>query len=76
VCANATGSRSLVEAGVTGYLADVGDADGLYDSVAALAGDPAKRRAMGRAAHARSLRFSWDEAMGGLLARYEALAGA
>ena len=30
---------------------------------------------MGRAARERSLRFSWDEAMGGLLARYEALAG-
>jgi glycosyltransferase involved in cell wall biosynthesis len=76
VCANATGSRSLVEAGVTGYLAEVGDADGLYGAVADLVADPERRRAMGAAARARSLRFSWDEAMGGLLARYEALAGA
>jgi phosphatidylinositol alpha 1,6-mannosyltransferase len=76
VCANATGSRSLVEPGVTGYLAEVGDADELYDAVAALAADPERRRAMGAAARARSLRYSWDEAMGGLLARYEALAGA
>jgi phosphatidylinositol alpha 1,6-mannosyltransferase len=76
VCANATGSRSLVDTGVTGYLAEVGDAEGLYDAVAALAAEPVRRRAMGEAARARSLRFSWDEAMGGLLARYEALAGA
>jgi glycosyltransferase involved in cell wall biosynthesis len=76
VCANATGSRSLVEAGITGYLAEIGDAEGLYDAVAALAADPARRRVMGEAARVRSLRFSWDEAMGGLLARYEALAGA
>ncbi len=76
VCANATGSRSLVEAEVTGYLAEVGDAEGLYDAVAALAADPILRRGMGAAARARSLQFSWDEAMGGLLARYEALAGA
>src|SRR5579859_5972966 len=76
VCANATGSRSLVEAGITGHLADIGDAAGLYDAVAALAADPARRRVMGEAARVRSLRFSWDEAMGGLLARYEALAGA
>jgi glycosyltransferase involved in cell wall biosynthesis len=76
VCANATGSRSLVEAGATGYLTEVGDAEGLYDAVAALVADPERRRTMGAAARARSLRFSWDEAMGGLLARYEALAGA
>jgi phosphatidylinositol alpha 1,6-mannosyltransferase len=76
VCADATGSRSLVEAGVTGYLAEVGDAEGLYGAVATLAREPARRRAMGQAARARSLRFSWDEAMEGLLARYEALAGA
>jgi glycosyltransferase involved in cell wall biosynthesis len=76
VCANATGSRSLVQAGVTGYLAEVGDANGLYAAVAELIADPERRRAMGAAARARSLRFSWDEAMGGLLARYEALAAA
>jgi glycosyltransferase involved in cell wall biosynthesis len=76
VCADATGSRSLVEAGATGHLAEVGDAEGLYDAVAALVGDPERRRAMGAAARARSLRFSWDDAMGSLLARYEALASA
>jgi glycosyltransferase involved in cell wall biosynthesis len=76
VCADATGSRSLVEPGVTGYLADVGDVDALFGAVATLAGDPDLRRTMGSAARARSLRFSWDEAMGNLLGWYEALVGA
>jgi glycosyltransferase involved in cell wall biosynthesis len=76
VCANATGSRSLVDPGVTGYLADVGDEDALFEAVASLARDPHLRRRMGEAGRARSLLFSWDEAMGGLLARYQALAGA
>lgn len=76
VCANATGSRSLVEPGVTGFLAEVGDDGALYDAVAALAIDPALRRRMGRAGRERSLTYSWDAAMGGLLARYEALARA
>jgi glycosyltransferase involved in cell wall biosynthesis len=76
VCADATGSRSLVEPGVTGYLAKVGDEDALFEAVRTLIADEAARLRMGQAALARSRQFSWDEAMGGLLARYEALAGA
>lgn len=76
VCANATGSQSLVEPGVTGYLAEVGDDGALYDAVAALAIGPAHRRRLGLAGRERSLTYSWDAAMGGLLARYEALARA
>jgi glycosyltransferase involved in cell wall biosynthesis len=75
VCADATGSRSLVAPGLTGYLAPVGDAEGLFAAVAGLVTDPVRRAAMGQAARARALTFSWDAAMGGLLARYEALAG-
>ena len=74
VCADATGSRSLVDPGVTGYLAAVGDEDTLYEEVAKLAVDAQLRRRMGEAARARSLLFSWEAAMGGLLARYEAIA--
>ena len=76
VCADATGSRSLVLPGVTGFLAPVGDDAALYAAVAALTLDGLLRRRMGEAGRVRSLEFSWDEAMGGLLARYEALAGA
>jgi phosphatidylinositol alpha 1,6-mannosyltransferase len=75
ICADATGSRSLVDSGVTGYLAPVGDVDALASASLRLARDAALRRTMGEAARARSLRFSWDEAMAGALARYRALAG-
>lgn len=74
ICADATGSRSLVAPGVTGYLVGPTDAAGFFEHVRDLALDEGRRREMGRAARERSLRFSWDEAMGGLLARYQALA--
>jgi glycosyltransferase involved in cell wall biosynthesis len=76
VCANATGSRSLVQAGVTGFLPAVGDESAMFEAVKALVTDADLRRRMGEAGRARSLTYSWDAAMGGLLARYEALAGA
>jgi glycosyltransferase involved in cell wall biosynthesis len=75
VCADATGSRSLVDPGTTGYLADVGDEAAMFEAIGRLAVDGDLRRRMGEAARARSLLYSWDEAMSGLLARYEALAG-
>jgi phosphatidylinositol alpha 1,6-mannosyltransferase len=74
ICADATGSRSLVEPGVTGYLVGPGDDIGFFERVRDLALNPQRRSAMGQAARERSLRFSWDEAMGGLLIRYQALA--
>jgi glycosyltransferase involved in cell wall biosynthesis len=76
VCADATGSRSLVRPGVTGYLAAAGDADGFFAPTAALAADASLRRGMGEAARRASLAFSWDAAMSGLLARYQALTAA
>lgn len=76
LCALATGSRSLVQEGVTGHLAAADDPAAFADLIEALAGDPARRLAMGRAARARSLGFSWDAAMAMLLARYEAVASA
>ena len=76
VCANATGSRSLVQTGVTGFLAPPGDGEAFFHHVAALARDGAQRGRMGTAARARALGFSWDETMAGLLARYQALVAA
>ncbi|MBA3812461.1 MAG: glycosyltransferase family 1 protein [Caulobacteraceae bacterium] len=73
VCADATGSRSLVVQGVTGFLAPPGRSEGFFGHVAALAADGPLRARMGAAARRRSLGFSWDETMAGLLARYEAL---
>ena len=73
VCADATGSRSLVDPGVTGFLAEVGDDGALYEAVAALTIDPALRRRMGDAGRQRSLTYSRDAAMSGLLRSYQAL---
>ena len=75
ICADATGSRSLVAPDVTGFLVEPSDDARFFEHVRDLAVDEGRRRAMGEAARERSLRFSWDEAMGGLLARYQALAG-
>jgi phosphatidylinositol alpha 1,6-mannosyltransferase len=75
VCADATGSRSLVKAGATGYLAPAADGVVFATKVAALIADAPLRRRMGAAARQRSLTFSWDEAMAGVLARYLALTG-
>jgi phosphatidylinositol alpha 1,6-mannosyltransferase len=63
VCADATGSRSLVVHGRTGYLARPADAQSFADHIVSLAHDPALRRAMAAAARDRSVEFSWDEAM-------------
>jgi len=76
VCADATGSRSLVDPGVTGFLAPASDGEAFSDAISRLARDRNMRARMGGAARARSLRFSWDETMAGLLSRYEALATA
>lgn len=76
LCADATGSRSLVVQGVTGELHAADDCDGFARAVAGLVADPDRRRRMGEAARRRSLGFSWDEAMQLILGRYEALAAA
>jgi glycosyltransferase involved in cell wall biosynthesis len=73
VCADATGSRSLVVPGRTGYLAKPGCAQEFADHIAALSHDPQLRRQMGAAARERSLGFSWDEAMARIHGYYKSL---
>jgi glycosyltransferase involved in cell wall biosynthesis len=73
VCADATGSRSLVLPGTTGFLVPPRDSDGFVSAVAQLAGDHAVRARFGAAARERSLTFGWDEPMRDLLGRYRAL---
>lgn len=72
VCADATGSRSLVVAGQTGFLAHADDADEFSRHITALAADPALRTAMGRAGRARALTFGWDETLARMLGYYRA----
>jgi phosphatidylinositol alpha 1,6-mannosyltransferase len=76
VCADATGSRSLVVTGTTGFLAPADDVDGFSAHITTLAKDPILRRRMGEAGRARSLGFSWEETMARLLGYYRALLGA
>ncbi len=73
VCADATGSRSLVVPGQTGFLAPSGDAAAFARHLTVLAQDPALRRRMGEAARARALTFSWEETLARMLGYYRAL---
>jgi phosphatidylinositol alpha 1,6-mannosyltransferase len=75
VCADATGSRSLVVDGETGFLADAGDGDAFARHLSHLATDSSLRARMGQAARARALTFSWDETLGRMLGYYRALIG-
>jgi glycosyltransferase involved in cell wall biosynthesis len=73
VCADATGSRSLVIDGSTGFLAGIGRADEFAGHIARLATMPELRRRMGAAARARSLEFAWDETLARMLGYYRSL---
>jgi glycosyltransferase involved in cell wall biosynthesis len=73
VCADATGSRSLVVPGETGFLAPAGDVGAFTRHVTALAQDTALRRRMGEAARQRALGFSWEETLARMLGYYRAL---
>lgn len=54
VASDVGGMRELVEHGVTGLLVPARDADALAGALADLLADPARRRAMGAAGHARA----------------------
>lgn len=70
VCADATGSRSLVIDGMTGYLVRVGDRAGFVDRLASLSAQPAVRAKMGAAARARALSFEWTGLLHDLYENY------
>ena len=76
VCADATGSRSLVVTGETGFLAPADDVDGFAAHITTLAEDPILRQRMGEAGRASALAFSWEETMARMLGYYRALLGA
>ncbi|MEM9750736.1 MAG: glycosyltransferase family 1 protein [Pseudomonadota bacterium] len=71
VCANATGSRSIVVDGETGYLVETSQANGYADALQRLLQDADLRAAMSASALVRSRDFGWDVVMLGLLAQYE-----
>lgn len=73
LCADATGSRSLVVHGQTGFLARPGSVEEFAAHAATLAGDAGLRRRMGIAARERSYLYNWDETMARVLGYYRQL---
>ena len=73
VCADATGSKSLVVHGRSGYLAPAGDVEAFTGFVTRLAEDAALRRAMGAAALDRAQTYAWDAVLGRMVDYYDAL---
>lgn len=70
VVADATGSRSLVESGVNGFLAPPRDTEAFAECVADIIGDENLKDEMGKAARQKALAYSWDNVNGKLLDNY------
>jgi glycosyltransferase involved in cell wall biosynthesis len=74
VATRAGGIPDKVDEGVTGHLVEPQDGAGLARALAALARDPAARRALGNAGRERvRARFSWDTLVERTIALYEEL---
>ena len=72
VCAEASGSQSLVDDGVTGRLiANAADVDEFADALIILAADSAMRAQMASAARDNSAAFQWNAILDRLIADYE-----
>jgi glycosyltransferase involved in cell wall biosynthesis len=71
VVADATGSRSLVESGVNGFLAPPRDTRDFARCVDKIAADDQLREQMGKAARQKALVYSWDNVNGELLENYK-----
>lgn len=75
VCARATGSMSLVNHGVSGFLAD-GAAEEYAGYIAYLAGNAQMRAAFAAAGRERALLHNWDNILQGVLLNYCDVLGA
>lgn len=73
VAARATGAVDLVVEGETGFLVPPRDIAAYADAIARIVADPALRRSMGEAAHARAAGYRWDSANRAVLDTYLAL---
>jgi glycosyltransferase involved in cell wall biosynthesis len=71
VVANATGSNSLVEDGVNGFLAIPRDAGSFMDKVELLIRDPDLRRQMGSSARKRAEAYDWSRILAQMTSYYE-----
>ena len=75
LCARATGSMSLVNHGVTGYLCENLDVAEYADCLTRLIADAGLRRGLGAAARGRSLIYNWDRILSDVLANYREVLG-
>ncbi len=70
ICADATGSRSLVTPGKTGYLIDSRDEQAFVEHAERLIAAPGLRASMREQALAQAATFDWDRINHGLLRNY------
>jgi glycosyltransferase involved in cell wall biosynthesis len=70
VCADATGSRSLVRRGKNGFLAKSVTAPAFAEELEKLVADPALRTAMAQASVGYSDNYTWDSVLGRLFDQY------
>lgn len=73
VCADAPGSRSLVQPGTTGYLADPDSIEQFVECVMRLADDETLRGRMSQAALRASADYDWDSVMRAICTYYDDL---
>ncbi|MDX1638594.1 MAG: glycosyltransferase family 1 protein [Balneolaceae bacterium] len=70
VVADATGSKSLVESGVNGYLAPPRNTEAFTEATLKIVNDDALRKTMGETARQKALAYSWDSVNEQLLENY------
>lgn len=76
VCADATGSRSLVQHGSNGLLAKSVTPDAFADALGLIISDPALQQSMQAASMTESTAYTWDAVLGRLYDQYrDVLAG-
>lgn len=63
LCADATGSNTLVEHDATGFLAPAGNVEAFVHYAERLATEPMLRRRMGRQARERALHYEWENVL-------------
>ncbi|MDI6401572.1 glycosyltransferase family 1 protein [Balneolaceae bacterium ANBcel3] len=70
VVADAAGSRSLVDEGVTGYKVQAKDTNTFIRYLDELARDDQKAQAMGKASREKAMKYDWDRVQEELVANY------
>ncbi|MDX1419482.1 MAG: glycosyltransferase family 1 protein [Rubricoccaceae bacterium] len=76
VCADAPGSRSLVEDGTTGFICSARDGEAFHRATARLVQDGAARSRMAAAARTAALSYDWDAILRRLVRGYAEVLGA